>query len=289
MSLLIIKIKISIIKREVMRKALYRRKKVFLWFFFFIVATGIIMIFLKNIQEKLIFYPEKLPDDYKYKFEFTEKFIERNYTPEKNVLINSLFFKSVSSKGLVFYLHGNAGSLRSWGNIAEDFIKNNYDVLIIDYRGYGKSRGKMSEKALYSDALYIYNNLKKEYMEEHIIVYGRSIGTGIAAYLASKRSPGLLILESPYYSLSDIIKKYYPIVPEFLINYKFKTNTYFEHITCPVKLFHGDKDEIIYYGSSLKLKKLFKKNDELITIEGGHHNDLSSFNKYQQRLKEILN
>ena len=262
--------------------------KYFKWFFFIFVLIGIIMIFIDKIQEKLIFFPEKISSDLKYEFSFSDNYKEINYKPDKDVLINSLLFKAHNSKGLVFYLHGNAGSLKSWGNVAEDFLKLNYDVLVIDYRGYGKSTGKISEKALYSDSLYIYNRIKKDYKEQNIIIYGRSIGTGIAAYLAAKTSPKLLILESPYFNLSDLIKKYYPIIPEFLIKYKFKTNIYLKEAKCPVKLFHGTEDEVIYYGSSIKLKKLFKDKDMLITIEGGHHNDLSTFEKFHQKLKQIL-
>lgn len=141
-----------------MKYILFKKKHI-KWITLPLILIGIIMILINSLQEKLIFFPEKIPSNYKYEFAFTDKFKEINYKPDKGVLINSLLFKSDKPKGLIFYLHGNAGSLKSWGNVAESFLKMNYDVLIIDYRGYGKSTGKISEKALYSDSIYIYNKI----------------------------------------------------------------------------------------------------------------------------------
>jgi len=248
----------------------------------------IILIFtlLYFYQEKLIFYPEKIPPDYKYIFD--NDFIEINYKIDKKTTLNALLFKADNSKGLVFYLHGNAGNLISWGHIAPQFIDNNYDLLIIDYRGYGKSTGKLSEKTLFSDGQFIYNQIKKDYKEDNIIIYGRSIGTGIATYLASNNKPKQLILEAPSYNMIDLAKKFYPWFPKFLIRYPLRTDRYIKNVDCPIFIFHGTIDNIIYYKSSLKLKQFFKDTDKLFLIKGGNHNDLSFFESYNYHLNEIL-
>ncbi|MCD4747025.1 MAG: lysophospholipase [Bacteroidales bacterium] len=256
-----------------------------------IIASIIIIfiLFCLNIffnQEKFIFFPEKLASDFQYNYKIP--FDEINYTPDKKTIINALLFKSEDTKGIVIYFHGNAGSLRNWGNVADLFISLGYDVLIYDYRGFGKSTGKISEKTLYNDAQYIYNRIKQKYKESDIIIYGRSIGTGIATYIASNNHPCKLILETPFYNMNDLANKFYPWVPKFLLRFKFATNEYITKVKCPVYIFHGTNDEIIYYGSSLKLKKLFKYGDELFTIKGGYHNNLELFEEYHIKLNVVF-
>ncbi len=237
-------------------------------------------------QEKVIFYPEKLSDD--YPFSFPQNFGEINYEVENGVRINALHFKVKNPKGVVFYSHGNAGSLRTWGFIYEIFTNHQYDLLIYDYRGYGKSNGKLTERNLYKDAQYIYNALVNKYDENKIIVYGRSIGTGIATYIAANNNPAQLILESPYYNLPDLAGRYVPFIPRRLIKYKFRNDQLIQKVSCPILIFHGTEDEIIYFGSSLKLQKYFKPSDRLTAIEGGHHNDLEAFELYHHELTRVL-
>src|SRR4051812_47900948 len=135
-------------------------------------------------QEKLIFIPEKLAKD--YHFRFNQKFEELNIKTDDHTSLNGLLFKADSSKGLIFYLHGNAGSLATWGNVAKTYTDLNYDVFILDYRGYGKSEGTITSQAqIYSDVQAVYDTLKSTYDEHKIIVLGYSIGTGPAAELAS--------------------------------------------------------------------------------------------------------
>lgn len=165
------------------------------------------------------------------------------------------YFKADTSKGLIFYLHGNAGSLKSWGEIAKTYTSLHYDLFILDYRGYGKSEGTISSEAqLYKDVHVVYNNLKTKYDENKIIVLGYSIGTGPATELAAANHPKLLILQAPYYSMTDLMKHNYPIIPAFLLKYKFETNKNIRNCKMPIVIFHGDNDEVIYFQSSLKLK-----------------------------------
>ncbi len=104
----------------------------------------IIFLLLFFFQEKLIFFPEKL--DKNFKFNFPSKFDEINIKTGDNKLLNGLLFKADNPKGLIFYLHGNAGSLNSWGEVAKTYVNLHYDVFILDYRGYGKSEGSISSQ-----------------------------------------------------------------------------------------------------------------------------------------------
>ncbi|MFH1320347.1 MAG: alpha/beta fold hydrolase [Bacteroidota bacterium] len=246
-------------------------------------------ITLYNIQEKLIFHPEILPQD--YQFDFEQQFEELYYDVDEKVKINALHFKADSTKGAVLYFHGNAGSLKGWGYIAEDFTRNGYDLLIFDYRGFGKSTGKITnEEGLHNDAEIIYKKLLKDYPEEDIVIYGRSIGTGIAVKLASENSPKMLILETPYFSLPDLAKYHMPYIPHSLaLKYTFKTYLWITKVKCPVHIFHGTEDRIVPYNSSIRLLNLLENNIALTTIKGGTHNDLSSYSDYQDKLESLLN
>ena len=249
----------------------------------YIAVCGLLYFF----QEKLIFFPERLKKE--YKFGFNQNFGELNFKTEDNVLLNGILFKADSSKGLIFYLHGNAGSLKSWGEIAKTYTDLNYDLFILDYRGYGKSEGTISsQNQLYKDIQTVYDNLKTKYNETRIIVLGYSIGTGPATKLASSNNPKLLILQAPYYSLTDLMKHDYPMIPTFILKYKFETNKYIRDCKMPIVIFHGDEDEVIYYKSSIKLKKLIKANDTLITLPGQGHNGMSNNPDYITEIKKIL-
>ncbi len=256
------------------------------------IAIGLVTVYLcvclliYFLQNKLLFHPVKLPEDYAFSFDLPFK--EVNYQVAEGVTINALKFSASEPKGVAYYLHGNAGSLVNWGNAAEIFVKNGYDVLMIDYRGYGKSTGILSKENMVSDVQYIYDQLKEDYPEESTVVYGRSLGSGIAAHLAAGNNPGLLILETPYYSLRDVAKRMFPFVPPFLLRFNFNTYEALPKISCPIYLFHGTNDEVVYFGSSMKLQPLLKEKDQLIIIEGGGHNNLNSFPDYESEMNKIL-
>jgi uncharacterized protein len=253
-----------------------------------IVLYILICIALFFFQEKLIFFPDKLEKNFQFSFE--NKFEELNVKTKDGKLLNGILFKSDSSKGLIFYLHGNAGSLNSWGDVAKTYTDLNYDVFIIDYRGFGKSEGSIeNQDQLFDDLQIAFNVMKEKYAEDKIIVLGYSIGTGLAAKIASVNHPKLLILQAPYYSLTDMMKHDYPIIPTFILKYKFDTYKYIENCNMPIVIFHGNADEVIYYNSSIKLKALLKKSDKLITLNGQGHNGITDNPVYIEEIKKILN
>ncbi|MBC8004934.1 MAG: alpha/beta fold hydrolase [Verrucomicrobia bacterium] len=249
----------------------------------YVAACGLLFLF----QEKMIFFPQKLDKDYEFTFDrsFEEIFIKTN----DQSTLNGLLFKTDSSKGLIFYLHGNAGSLQRWGEVATHYTALNYDVFMLDYRGYGKSDGSISStEQVFSDVQTAYNRMLELYDQENIVVIGFSIGSGIAAKLASVNQPKLLILEAPYYSMTDMMHHRYPFLPAFLLKYKFSTNEYLEECEMPVAIVHGTDDPVIYYGSSIKLQEHFKAKDTLITLEGQGHNGMIHNAQYFTALDKLL-
>lgn len=277
-------------------------KKLLRWLlrvFFYLLSVGfgvflVICSFIYLNQEKVIFFAERLPDHYEFKF---ANATERDYYPAPGARLNALLFRSSPQnrkRGLIFYLHGNTGSLRTWGGIVKPLTYYGYDVLVFDYRVFGKSKGNIDESILLSDAEYVYQQMIKEYPENKIVVYGRSLGSGLAAYVASRNNPSMLILETPYFSLLDLSKNLgdrynIPWFPyEWILKYHLRTDLYLPKVKCPVYLFHGQLDELIYYQSSQKLMRFFKKGDILFSIPDGKHADLSLHNEFTKNLKKVL-
>lgn len=243
---------------------------------------------LYYFQEKIIFRPTTLAQNFTFKFsnQFEELFLKS----EDGASINALHFKVDKPKGVILYFHGNMGDLDRWGKITEFFVELNYDVFVMDYRTYGKSTGLLSEQALYNDAEMCYNYVLKQYNESEITLYGRSLGTGMATYLASKNKPKKLILETPYYSLTDVAKRRFSMYPsEKTLRYDFPSYKYIQKVTCPISIFHGTKDKVVPYASGEKLFNCIEQKEKrFFTIENAGHNNLSEFEVYQKQISEIL-
>lgn len=249
----------------------------------------LIMALAYFFQERLIFLPQKLDKDHNFRFnqEFEERFIEM----KDGKMLHGLLFTTEDPKGIILYLHGNAGSLDGWGGVASTFTNLGYDIFVLDFRGYGKSEGSITgESQLHEDMLRVYDYLKSEYSEEEMIILGHSVGSGMAAKLAADNSPKLLILQAPFYSLNDLVKNTPPlnIFPSFLLKYKFQVGEYLKEAKMPVVVLHGDEDEVIYYGSSLKLQQEFKPGDTLITLHGFGHNNFIDSPRYKVEMEKVL-
>lgn len=268
-------------------------KKIWLqktWKWFKIIALVYIMIgvALYFLQDKFIFHPKKLPADYKYKFDIPFREIDLPVTDKKNLSIVQFTLPDSVRKGIVLYFHGNRQNINRYAQYATNFTRNGYEVWMMDYPGYGKSTGKRTEQILYDDALILYKMAISKVSVEHIIIYGKSLGTGIAAQLASVRDCKRLILETPYYSMGALAKNYffmYPVMP--MTKYALSTYQHFDYIKAPVTIFHGTRDAVIPYKQARWLAEK-KAGTELITLEKGQHNNLPGFPLFQQKLDSLL-
>ena len=131
----------------------------------------------------------------------------------------------------------------------------------------------------------------QRYSEDAIILYGRSLGTGIASFVAHKNKPKSLILETPYYSIEDVAQQRFPIFPvSKLLRYKFSTNEFIKSVNCPIFIFHGTEDKVVPYASGLKLKGKRPSNKiTFISLKGGGHNNLMQYDAYNLQIDKILN
>ena len=250
-----------------------------------VYLTGCTLLYLK--QEHILFHPDKLEPGYTY--HFSEPCTEVPVMTKTGEKLSAVLFRHDSSKGVIFYLHGNAGCISSWGEIDSVYKKLGYDLFILDYPGYGKSQGQItSQQELFDDIQTAYDTVKQRYPENKIVVLGYSIGTGPAAMIAANNHPARLILQAPYYSMKDMMRHTYPIVPTALLKYPLPTNEFLSRTKCPVVIFHGDVDDVIYYGSSVKLKAFFKPGDTLVTLKGQNHNAITYNTNYQAAFSTLI-
>ena len=259
------------------------------YLFIAIGVIAVLSIVLYFFQERFLFHPEKLPKDFQFQYE-NQQVKEYNLEIKDGVVINGLHFKAENSKGVVYYLKGNSKSIKGWGKFAVDFTLHGYDVIMIDYRGFGKSTGKMSQESMKKDALLVYDKLKEVVKEENIIVYGRSLGTGLATKVASMNNPKMLVLACPYFSMSKNVKRYLPFIPLGLVmRYQMPTYKWIKYVDCPIHIIHGTSDKVIKFTSSLRLSKMRPNLTRLYPVIDGGHKNLHNFEDYHIALKEILN
>lgn len=181
------------------------------WLFWIgIIYLALCLIFY-FFQDYFFFRPEILPRQFEYRYPFP--FEEVHFDMEDGGTINGIHFKVPNAKGVVYYLKGNSKSIKGWGKFARDFVSKGYDFFMIDYRGFGKSEGRRTESTLFNDAQTVYKWLYSKYREDQIVVYGRSLGSGIAARIAAWNDPKMLLLDSPYYSFWYHIKRYGFLLP----------------------------------------------------------------------------
>ena len=250
-----------------------------------IYIIGFLMVYI--FQEQFIFLDDDLPQDYKYQFEIP---FEEVNLKDGDANLNGIYFPADSAKGAIIYFHGNRGNLARWGEVVQPFVEMGYAVLVMDYRGYGKSMGKRTKENLFADAKLWYDWLNKKFDERDIVVYGRSIGTGIASWLASKTYPRQLLLETPYYSLADMARRFYPIYPAKLaLKFNFQSFKYLQDVDCPIIIFHGTEDFVVPYSQGLKLHRSLDANrSKFFTIEGGAHKNLIEFEDFREALRQTL-
>ena len=239
------------------------------------------------LQEKFLFKPERLREDFVFKYD--APFREYFFDVAPGVRINGLHFFRDHPKGLVLYLHGNSRSIKGWAKYAKDFYRYDYDVVLVDYRGFGKSTGKRNEADMLNDMQFVYDRLKEKYGEDHLIVYGRSLGSGFATKLAADNQPRYLILDAPYRNFIRVIERFLPILPvRWVLRFHLRTDRWLKNVRCHTYILHGTKDRLIPIQHSEALQRIDPNRITLIRIEGGSHNNLPKFDKYHNFIRDIL-
>jgi pimeloyl-ACP methyl ester carboxylesterase len=205
------------------------------------------------------------------------------------IRINGLHFYCKQPQGLILYFHGNSRSIKGWARYAKDFYRYQYDVVLVDYRGFGKSTGKRSEKEMLADMQFVYDKLKERFAEHDLLVYGRSLGSGFATKLAADNQPRYLILDAPYFSFEKVVERFIPILPaRWILRYHLRLDKWIRRVNCHTYILHGTRDWLIPIRHSEKLQQLNPHKITLIRIHGGRHNNLPSFPEYHNFIRDIL-
>ena len=244
-------------------------------------------------QSSLIYYPNMpgrnltaTPQQIGLAFEDVE------LVTEDDVRLHGWFVPSEGTRGTLLFFHGNAGNISHRLDSIAIFNRMNLDVLIIDYRGYGRSQGRVTEKGTYRDAEAAWLHLTETRGIDagNIIVFGRSLGASIAAWLASRHTPAALILESAFSSVPSMAQRLYPFLPvRWLSKFSYDTRLYAGSIACPLLVVHSKTDEIIPYAEGRAVFDAAPADKRFLDILGGHNDGfLVTGRAYSDSLRRFI-
>jgi len=241
-------------------------------------------------QKYLIYFPDKTlfftPNHINLVYE------ETHFKTSDDLSINGWLIPADSSEYVLIFCHGNAGNISHRLESIQIFNRLSLDVFIFDYRGFGKSEGQIDEEGTYLDALGAWDFLvaEKRYDPKKIIIFGRSLGSGIASWLAREKQPAALILESSFTSLPDLGAKLYPLFPvHFLSRYHYPTFDNLQYINCPKLFIHSKGDEIIPFSLGLENFKSASEPKMFLEIQGSHNDAfMVSGSKYMEGIHKFI-
>jgi hypothetical protein len=236
-------------------------------------------------QESLIFLPARLAAEHRFDFGAD---VHESWIPVEGARLNALHLRLPAPDGVVFYLHGNAGNLQGWFHDADLHRRANFDLFMLNYRGYGKSGGTVeSEAQLHADVRAAWAAVAPRYAGKRRVILGRSLGAALAATLAAELQPDLTVLVSPYTSAAALAAEYYPWVPRVLLRYPLRTDAMLRRVKTPVLLIHGDLDDIIGPQHSERLLAQ-APHGRLLRVQGAGHNDLQESDIYAAGIRAAL-
>jgi uncharacterized protein len=265
------------------------------WIFLLLVSGALacyalLLAFLWWGQESLLFYPVPLPADHPLA---SAPDVRERTVDVPGARLSVLHLQRPGARGVVFFLHGNGGNLQGWFSNADFYRDAGYDLVMMDYRGFGKSTGRItSAHELREDVRAVWSEVAPQYRGRKVVLYGRSLGTGLAADLAQElsaqgQSPDLTVLVSAYTSFRALAAEFYPWVPGALLRYPLQTESHLPRIGGPVLLVHAEKDRLIG-GHHLRRLQQVLPNARVLVVPGAGHNDLHESPVYRQELRSAL-
>lgn len=244
-----------------------------------VAIYAVICAFLYFYQRNLMYFPDTSRPALVQGAEVVD------VTTQDGQNINSWYFAPADpSKPTFIYFHGNAGNFGHRYYSVNEYIEAGYGVLLAEYRGYGGNGGKISEEGLYEDARSQINWLlnEKGLKLEEIIIYGESIGTGVAVHIASEfKGVKALVLESPFSSMLEVASKRYFFVPVgLLLKDLYPSIEKITSIKAPLLVMHGHNDRVIPFSLAKKLYEAANQPKKLVDFPEGQHNNLHQLGAY---------
>ncbi len=254
-----------------------------------ILYTGIAVLYYFT-QERYLFSPQS---------EFVDnpsllglKYEEVNLKSDDGVTLNAWYLPAETSRPVILYCHGNAGNISHRLEHLKLIHDLGYSIFIFDYRGYGKSTGKISERGTYYDAAlaWQYLILDRKFSPDNIIVYGRSLGASVAAWLSARHTPAALIIESAFDSIQSLGSQLYPFLPvKWLTRFSYNTLNHIRAVKCPVLVIHSIEDEVIPYSHGKELYKNIHGEKTFLKITGSHNTGFqTSGDHYVEGIRNFL-
>jgi pimeloyl-ACP methyl ester carboxylesterase len=241
-------------------------------------------------QEHLLFEPTPLPPDERL---VDDVDVHEQWIDVPGARLSAAHLRLPAPRGVVFFLHGNSGNLRDCLVDLDAFRQVNFDVVMFDYRGYGKSSGRIaSEEQLRADVRAVWAAFAGQYEGKRVVVSGQSLGTALAAGISAElcaagRAPDLTLLVSPYSSMRALAEELYPWVPRKVLRYPLHTAEHAARLSGPLMLVHGDKDELIGIHHSHALRTAAPAA-QFFCVEGAGHSDVHKFPSFRKALAGAL-
>lgn len=242
------------------------------FFIFLLVAYLSLVLLVYWVQSHLVYFPDKQLSNTPGVFglEYTSVGIPTS----DGETLHGWWVPVADSKGTVLLFHGNAGNISHRINYLTMFSKLGYNTLLLDYRGYGQSSGKPSESGTYLDAQAAWRYLTETrgIAPEHIVLFGESLGGAVAAWLAAKEKPGLLVLASAFTSIPELAAEFYPFLPvRWISHFEYNTLQALQAVHCPVFIAHSPQDDIVAFHHGQRLLQAAHEPKQFLELEGNHN------------------
>ncbi len=244
------------------------------WSFFWIVigVYVVLSLYLLFMQRRYIYYPTR--DVYTNPLEHDLAYDDVKLTTGDNGAIAAWFVPASSARATLLFCHGNGGNIADCMFSVQAFHDLGLNVLIFDYQGYGNSTGKPSEQGMYHDVktAWDYLTIERKIPSGKIIVFGRSLGGAVAAWLADEVNPGALVLASAFTSMPDMAAVMYPYLPaRYLCRFKYNTLEHVRSLKCPILVAHSPEDDVIPFEHGKKLYEAAPQPKQFIETHGIHN------------------
>lgn len=239
------------------------------------------------LQERLLFAPTPLAAEAPLA---REPDVRETWVEADGARLSVLELRHTRPRGVVFFLHGNAGNLQTWFTELQVYRDTGFDLVMFDYRGYGKSTGRITGEAqLHADVDAVWQSVAARYRGLPVVGYGRSLGTALIAHWATRHAAEVTVtvLVSPYTSMAALARRHYPWIPVALLRYPLRTDAAVAAIRGPLVIVHGEADDLIPPQHARTLADIAPQA-ELLIVPGAGHGDIHGHGVYRDRMRRLL-
>jgi len=245
------------------------------------VFMGLLALIVPYLQQRLMYFPDPV--------HFTPAQAGLSGVAEKAIVtpdgarVLAWYGRAKPGQPTILYFHGNAGSLETRSERIKKYMARGLGIFMMTYRGFGGSSGVPSEAANVADAVLAYDALGKLGVASNdIILYGESLGTGVAVQVAAARPAAGLVLDAPYTSMVDLAALHHPYIPgRWFMTDRYETRRHIKDVHIPLLILHGEKDDIVPVAMGREIFGLANGPKTLKTFPGAHHDDHYKFGSYE--------